>query len=203
MLLIIPVAVILLFIIIAAGLPTRPARVQRDSRWQRFFSGRKSSAAPLIVYGHLAEELAAELGQISGIDGIAVSGLDNLQALLAAESELGGILATSRPEHPGEAGAAIALFRAGRETTGLALYGAWDYNVKRAAQKAMQYQADGILMPDMINAEIEQVLVGLRQRLSKKAARPTTVTQHRELLREYAPDSEFWSHQRQTASIYY
>jgi hypothetical protein len=77
---------------------------------------------------------------------VAVAGLEVLEQLLAKLPSI-GLCVQSRTTHAGEAAEAILLYRTKAPQLGMTIYGPWDYNVERAAQRAIACVADGIEMP--------------------------------------------------------
>jgi hypothetical protein len=123
---------------------------------------------------------------------------------LAKQLPTVGIMAMSRTTHVGEAEAAIKLYREETTSRGMALYGAWDYNVLRAATRALACGADGISMPGIDVNESFAYLFGVLQEVLGGAEPPTTIAAHEARLRRYTSDqSPFWKNQDRIVSTYY
>lgn len=185
------VAVVLLAVSVVAGMP---AGAKPAQPWRYFPAGLAASGdIALAVYGDEAERIAQMTAAHSGLDCYAVSDMQQLEALLATQ-DVKGILALARMSHPDEAGEAIKRFRQ-RYPNGIAIYGAWDYNIEHAAAHAIKYEADGIMMPDMSEPELLAYLAGIIMRADLGEARPATVEEYREQLNAFAPRSNFQPHQ--------
>lgn len=165
---------------------------------------RGAARTPLLVYGHMAREGAARFAKYSTLSTVAIAGLDVLRQLLTKKLPTVGILAMSRTSHVGEAEAAIKLYREETASRGMALYGAWDYNVARAATRALACGADGISMPGSDVNESFAYLFGVLQEVLGGAGPPTTLAAHEARLRRYTSDrSPFWRNQDRIVSTYY
>jgi hypothetical protein len=156
---------------------------------------------PLLVYGYLADTRAKPIAERSTISCIATEGLDNLLAVLAQYPVI-GIEAMSPKEAPGEAGKAIAIYRT-KYRKGLALYAPWTHNVTTAANRAIEYRAQGIIMPGINATEMLTYLIQIGRRTDKGTAAPKTVEEHTKLLSQYAPKSPFWRLQTANELPYY
>lgn len=162
-----------------------------------------SPPEPLIVFGHMADAIARRTANDTTLGCVAVASLPALESLLASERVV-GIRAQSRTIAPGEAQEAIQVFRARGPRPGLAIYGAWDYNVERAARRAIDCAADGIEMPGILAAELYAYVFGVLNEVLAGASPPTTVEQHVSRLRRFTTAaSPFWSQQDLIASPYY
>jgi len=142
------------------------------------------------VYGRFADSTAKFIAEGSSISCVAVEGLTYLADILDGRPFI-GFRAMSQQDSPGEAGRAIAMYHA-RYPTSMALYSPWSYNVERAAQRAIEYGAQGILMPGINGAEMLKYIIHIGQRTDSGAPIPTTVEEHEELLWECASTSPFW-----------
>ena len=120
---------------------------------------------PLLVYGYLADARAKPIAERSTISCIATEGLDNLITVLAQHPVI-GIEAMSPKNAPGEAGKAIAIYHT-KYPKGLALYAPWTYNVMTAANRAIEYRAQGIIMPGIKSKEMLTYLIQVGQRTDK------------------------------------
>lgn len=156
----------------------------------------------MLVFGHGCESLAALLAGSTTISCVSVDALTDLRSVLN-DRPLLGLSAMSRPEASGEAGTAIGLFREAYGDTELATYGAWDYNVRRAAVRAIEYQADGVIMPGIATGELLGCFIGYLARVAQYAPRPSTPEEHEAILREFAPSSPFWDVQDRVVSPYF
>ncbi|MGE0707288.1 MAG: hypothetical protein AB7N76_04945 [Planctomycetota bacterium] len=151
---------------------------------------------PLILYGHLAapaadpRALAGFIAQHSTLNVVEVPDAAVLDAWLAEHQPL-ALLAMSRPGLQGEAGEAIRRVRARAERAPV-LYHAWDYDVQRAAARALEYGADGLVLPGIEANELFAVVLGVLDRATRGVARPASVEEHVALLRQLAPTSPFW-----------
>ena len=148
------------------------------------------SAVPLLVYGHQADGTAKVISEGSTVSCLAVEGLDNLAKVLDGRLLI-GFLAMSPRDAPGEAGNAIALFHA-RYPQGMALYESWSYNVERTAKRAIEYGAQGIVMPGIDVRDMLTYIVQIGRRTDSGMPAPATVEEHEELLWESTPNSPFW-----------
>lgn len=157
---------------------------------------------PLLVYGHGSDSLANLLSTASTVHCVAVHSLQELRELLSARPCI-GLTAMSRQEASGEAGLAIGLLREAYGDTEVAVYGAWDYNVARAAKRAIEYGADGILMPGIETNDLLQCMMTYLARVQQFAQRPATTEEHEALLRALTPRSPFWKVQDRVASPYF
>ncbi|MFO1352300.1 MAG: hypothetical protein U1F68_17160 [Gammaproteobacteria bacterium] len=198
MLILLVVAVVLIAMGFFAGLSIKPGRGHHDVHSPNGASAPKA----LIAYGHHAHDMAHLLVDGAALGCAAVTTLDELADLLE-KRQAAGIVAISRMAFPGEAGKAISLFREYYPGAGIALYGAWDYNVERAAMRALDCGADGVIMPDLGEQELRGYLQGVMDRGKQGKKRPTTVKQHTELLNTYVPNAKFWDHQQFTESPYF
>lgn len=124
--------------------------------------------------------MASLLAAHSSVSCVAADEWETLVALVGARPFI-GLSAMSTMDQPGEAGRAIALFRANYGDTEVALYNAWDYNVRRAAMRALEYDADGIIMPGIDTAELLDCFI----------------------LRPLTPRSPFWRMQDRVVSPYF
>lgn len=158
--------------------------------------------APLLVYGHGAVASAALFSAHTSVACVAADEWDDLVALLADRPFI-GILAHSPAERPGEAGRAIRLFRESYGDTETALYSAWDYNVRRAALRAIEYGADGIIMPGIDVNELLQCVIAYLHRVAKGLPRLASPEEHEALLRPLTPKSPFWRLQDRVVSPYF
>ena len=95
-------------------------------------------------------------------------------------------------EMPGEAGKAIALFHA-KYPGKMALYSPWTYNVPRAAKRAIEYHAEGIVMPGIDVREMLTYIIHIGQRADNGKRAPTSIEEHEQLLKMSTPKSPFWS----------
>lgn len=157
---------------------------------------------PFIVFGHMADTIAQRIAHDTTMSCVAVSSLEALLSLLKEERVV-GIRAQSRPEQPGEAQEAIRLFR-NSGVPGATIYGAWDYNVDRAARRALECDADGIEMPGILTSELYEYLFGVLRDVSEGASPPTTGAEHEARLRKYTTEaSPFWKQQDLIKSTFY
>ena len=148
------------------------------------------SPVPLLVYGHQAAGTAKVIAEGSTISCLAVKGLDNLVKVLDGRPLI-GLEAMSPRDAPGEAGKAIALFHA-KYPQGMALYASWSYNVERSAKRAIEYGAQGIVMPGIDVRDMLTYIVAIGRRTDSGKPAPSTFEEHVQLLREYTPKSPFW-----------
>lgn len=164
---------------------------------------RSLSPAPLLMYGHMARVSARRTAADTTISCMAVAGLDTLEQTIAKLPSI-GLCAMSRVDHLGEAAEAIKIYRRLSAQRGLTIYGAWDYNVERAARRAITCGADGIQMPGIYTSELYAYLLGLLGEVQNGAPVPTTVEEHVARLRRYTTDkSKFWEIQDLVHSKYY
>lgn len=158
---------------------------------------------PLLIFGHESDTTARFISESTTITCISVHIVEFIKDF-ASEHPTLGLIAQSRREHSGEAGYAIQLFHTVAKYRAMTIYGAWDYNVERAARKAIEYGADGIEMPGMIDSEVFAYLLGVLKEVAEEAPVPTTVEEHIARLKRYTTDkSPFWSQQNQIFSKYY
>lgn len=126
---------------------------------------------------------------------IAIAGMDRLRQVIDKLPSV-GLCAMSRPEHVGEAEEAIKLYRATVPEHLPTFYGAWDYNVERAAQRAIGCGVDGIEMPGILTSELYAYLFGVMEDVYQGAAVPTTLEEHVARLEKYTTKkSKFWEMQ--------
>jgi len=163
--------------------------------------GKTSAPHPLICYGHQAEAFARHVSEHSSLNTLVPEDLEGLAHVCECEGfasvglDFAGLIAQSRPEFNGEAGKAIRVFREKQRRRAASFYGAWDYNVSRAAGRALEYEADGIVMPGTDANELFTYLLGVLDLVESGSAAPTTLQEHIDRLREFAPASPFWEHQ--------
>jgi hypothetical protein len=113
------------------------------------------------------------------------------------------LIARSRPEFSGEAGNAIRVFQEKQRRRAASFYGAWDYNVSRAAARALECEADGIVMPGTDANELFAYLFGIINLVETGSAAPKTTQEHVERLRLFTPASPFWANQDVVESVYF
>jgi hypothetical protein len=159
-------------------------------------------SAALLVYGHGSAGLAELLAAYSTISCVATNDWEDLVNLLGARPFI-GISAMSNTDRPGEAGQAIGLFRREYGDTEVALYNAWDYNVRRATLRALEYGADGIIMPGIDTADLFGCVLGYLERVANSAMRPGTPEEHEAILRTFTKRSPFWTLQDRVVSPYF
>lgn len=157
---------------------------------------------PFVFYGHSAPTYASLVAGVSTLSCQTINDLAALEQFLL-DQPIAGLSAMSRMEHIGEAGSALALLRkhCGPLTTGI--YGAWDYNTERAAKRALEYQAHGVIMPGIELNELMQYLFGLLGAVSQGMPVPDSVEEQIVLLRKWAPKSPFWENQDIVVSDYF
>lgn len=151
--------------------------------------------APLVVYGPGRARVAELIARSSTLATVSVVGLGNLEAVLRHVRRAVGIWATSRPDRAGEAAEAIALFRRAHPARALVLYGALDPDVERAARRAVEVEADGLVPPAIELEDLFEYAFGVLGEVAGGAAPPTTVEEHVARLRRWAPRSPFWRRQ--------
>ena len=161
-----------------------------------------ADATPFLVYGHGSEALANSISTWTTLSCLAIQGLEDLRCVLDSRACV-GVAAMSRPEALGEAGEAIRFLRAVHGDAEVATYGAWDYNVARAAKRAIEYSADGILMPGIDRGELLQCVMHYLMRVQRFMPRPGTPEEHEAILRPLTPKSPFWSHQDRVVSPFF
>lgn len=155
--------------------------------------------APLVLFGRLASKAIGELiSNHSTLRCALVPELPLLEPLLT-EHEVVGLAALSRAEQPGEAGLAIATVQRVRPAAAT-LYHAWDYDPTRAAQHALEYGADGLLMPAVEANDLLRLVFGALERKARGVAPPADAPAHVALLRQLAPTSPFWQMKDQVVS---
>lgn len=160
-------------------------------------------ATPLLIYGFNPDALAEMISENTTATCLTVYSLEFLQEYTSQYPSI-GLIAQSREEHAGEAGTAIQIFRKHEKVRGMALYGAWEYNVERAAKRAIEYQADGIMMPSIFDKDLYNYIFGVLIEISIGAEIPQTVEEHEERLKRYTSDrSPFWRQQDKIISQYY
>jgi hypothetical protein len=157
---------------------------------------------PLVLLGPLATRALGEL--IAGHSTLCCALLQDVPSLerLLQTRDVVALVAQSAPERPGEAGLAIAAVRRLRPDAA-AIYQAWDYHVERGARRALEYGADGVLMPAIDVNEMFAFVLGVLRRRSSGTAPPTTVEEHVALVRQLAPTSKFWGMQDLIVSEYH
>jgi hypothetical protein len=167
--------------------------------------GRERGAPPepLVLFGNLAasDGIGQVVATYSTLSCVLIPEPARLDAF-CAEHDVAGLVAHSRPEHPGEAGAAIAILRR-RRPGRPALYHAWDYHVERGARRALEYAADGLLMPAIDMNEMFAYLFAILGRSAERVAPPASVEEHHALLQQLAPSSPFWKLQDTIVSPYH
>ena len=152
---------------------------------------------PAIAFGNLGKEMAAQFARSTTLTVFVVPDLETLEHLLTCQAwkdvdvSFDTLFAQSRPKHSGEAGEAIRLFRQHRGEKGKVFYGAWDYDAEKAAHRAVEYEADGILMPGIDANELYAYVFGVMKGADRK---PSTADEHVALLRKYTTNelSPFW-----------
>ncbi len=193
-----------------AALVTSGGRATRSRGARLVVSARGREAGapsePLILFGHLgrpeAGQIAETIASYSTLSCVQIEDLDTLERWLELR-EPAAILALSRMTAPGEAALAIAAFRRRHPERRAALYQAWDYNVGRAARRALECGADAAMMPGIEGNEMFALLFGVISRVAAGAAPPASVEEHEALLRELAPSSPFWGLQDVAESRFY
>lgn len=161
------------------------------------------SPVPLLIYGHMALVGARRTAADTTVSCVAIAGLDALEETIAKLPSI-GLCAMSRVEHLGEAAEAIKRYRRLSPRRGMTIYGAWDYNVERAARRAITCGADGIQMPGIYTSELYAYLLGVLGEVQSGAPVPTTVEEHLARLKRYTTDkSKFWEIQDLVHSKYY
>ncbi len=166
-------------------------------------ASRGVSRRPLILYGHMAQVTAQQFAHHTTVCTIAVAGLAVLGELIARLGTL-GLLAMSRTTHVGEAEAAIRMFNERSATRAMTLYGAWDYNVARAASRAVGCGADRVSMPGIDANEHFAYVFGVLKEVTGGAAAPATAAAHIARLKRYTTaKSPFWEQQDLIKSTYY
>jgi hypothetical protein len=162
-----------------------------------------ASPTPLLVYSHMAQHTAQRIAHDTTINCIAIAGLEALSAVIGQIPSI-GLLAMSRPAHVGEAELAIQRYRQEAPQRQMALYGAWDYHVGRAATRAIACQADGIMMPGIRTDEEYAYILGVMQEVFEGAPPPTSIEAHVARLKRYtSAASPFWQQQELAHSRYY
>lgn len=149
---------------------------------------------PLIYFGHNNDFLAKVVADDSTFNGLAVDTLAELEAALAAVPCI-GLVARSLEDVPGSAGQAIMLFRRFHRSDEMAIYLPWALDVQRAAERAVEYGADGILMSGMLTGEMLATLMDALRRVKTNVPKPGTAEEYVRILRQVAPDSPFWEMQ--------
>lgn len=155
-----------------------------------------------VFYGHAGDSNAALFPGLSTLYTIHINSLSALEAYLNSH-EIAGLAAMSRVERVGEAGEAIRLLRTIKGPGVLALYGAWDYNVARGATRAIEYGANGVLMPAIDINDQSSYLFNMMALAQKGMKIPTSVEEHEFLLRQFCQRSGFWDIQDVIVSEYY
>lgn len=169
--------------------------------------GPRHRMRPALAFGHEAKSFAKETAKSSTMSVFVVPDLDTLAHVIDCADwkesgvEFRTLFARSRANHPGEAGDAIRLFRE-KKTRVKTFYGAWDYDAEKAARRATEYHADGILMPGMDANEMYRYIFAI---ISRDDPPPTTPEQHVELLRQFATKelSPFWRNAARVRSEMY
>jgi hypothetical protein len=160
-----------------------------------------SSPHPAICFGHQAESFAREVSDHSSLNTMVPEDLEGLAHVCTCEAfaniglHFAALIARSRPDHNGEAGEAIRVFQEKQRRRAASFYGAWDYDVARAASRAIEYGADGIVMPGTDANELYAYLFGVMKLVEEGAAVPATAQEHIDRLKEFAPSSPFWTSQ--------
>ena len=157
-------------------------------------------SAPLLVYGQGAAKIGELVAAYSTLSTISIQGLANLSGVLRHVRRAVGLYATSRTGFSGEAGEALSLFRREHPARAALLYGALDYNVERAARKAVELGADGVVMPGIELDEWLEYAFNILREAASGAAPPATVAEHRARIERWAPRSPFWKLQDARAS---
>jgi hypothetical protein len=132
-----------------------------------------ADATPFLVYGHGSEALASHISTWTTLSCLSIESLDDLRTVLDSRPCV-GVAAMSYAEAVGEAGKAIRLLREVHGDAEAAIYRPWDYNVARAAKRAIEYEADGILMPGIDSGEQLQCLLHYLMRVQRFMKRPST-----------------------------
>jgi hypothetical protein len=149
---------------------------------------------PLVCYGASASDFARIVSQSSTLSCVAIVGLQSLERFLK-ETPAAGILAMSHmsKEQRGEAGEGLALFSATNRGRGALLYHSWERNAPRAAERALEVKADGVLVAPMMMDDMFQIIFGVLSEVQDGAPVPTTKEEHIARLRRFAPNSPFWN----------
>lgn len=164
---------------------------------------RGMSAVPLLIYGHEPDSLARLLAECTTMSCVAVYDINFIRDFPNINPSV-GLIAQSRIEHNGEAGEAIKLYKQSSKTRLATMYGAWDYNIYRAAQRAIEYGADGIIMPGIMDSDLFRYIFGILTEVSNEAQIPSSIEEHREKLKKYTTDkSPFWSQENLIVSKYF
>lgn len=161
-----------------------------------------SPTAPLVLFGNVAGRALGDVVAGHSTLRCVLIPTYELLAPLLEEHDVAGMIAHSRPEHPGEAGRAIGELRRLRPRAA-AIYNAWDYHVGRGAQRALEYGADGVLMPAIDVNDLFRFVFGVLGRVGAGAPPPATVEEHVALVREFAGGSPFWELQDRVVSRYF
>jgi hypothetical protein len=171
--------------------------------------GSRPSPHPAICYGHQAEAFAESVAESSSLNTLVPEDLEGLAhvcqcpAFSSIGLQFAALIARSRPGFNGEAGEAIRVFQGKQRKRAASFYGAWDYNVARAAARALEYQADGIVMPGTDANELFAYLFGVMSMVDAGSPPPKTPQEHVDRLKEFVPDSPFWKHQDRIQSENY
>jgi hypothetical protein len=171
--------------------------------------GKVSSPHPAICYGHEAATFAEHVSEHSSLNTLVPEDIEGLAHVCECEgfSSVGlhfaCLIARSRPEFSGEAGNAIRVFQEKQRRRAASFYGAWDYNVSRAAARALECEADGIVMPGTEANELFAYLFGVMNLVETGSAAPKTTQEHIERLRLFMPASSFWANQDVVESVYF
>jgi hypothetical protein len=164
---------------------------------------RGADPRPLLIYGHMAQVSAKRTATDTTVNCIALSGLDMLRQAIEHVPSI-GLRAMSRPEHVGEAEEGIRMYRAAIPEHRPTFYGAWDYNVERAAKRAINCGADGVEMPGILTDELYAYIFGVIDEVYQGAAIPTTVEEHIARLKKFTTEkSKFWEIQDLVVSKFY
>lgn len=153
---------------------------------------RQAPQHPLIIFGHDALDTAAFIAEASTLCALAVRSLDSLEKAIASHSCI-GIFAMSRPEHPGEAAAALQVFSQKNPGLGLKLYGAWTHDVHAAVEKALAAGAHGVIFPDCDAQEMFGYIFACLQAIGEDRPLPATTKDMLDHLRVAFPQSPFWN----------
>ena len=150
-----------------------------------------ATTRPFILYGHDALDAAAFFARATTLSTLAVTGVPSLEQALEASQPV-GIFAMSRAGHPGEAAEAIKLFRRHVDARQPCLYGAWTLDVDEAAQRAVEAEADGVVMPDSDAAEMFAYLFRIFEGIDEGYPVPTEPRELVDGLKLAFPESPFW-----------
>ena len=102
-----------------------------------------------------------------------------------------GLLAMSPMSASGTAAQAIAAFREAHPGA-LTIYHGWDHRIEISGPKALEYEADALLVGGVNTNDFVQFILMLLDRKSTAALPRPSLENYEKLLKDLCPNSAFW-----------